>query len=171
VVATTTYSPSRSQLSSVSYTKGTATLFGLKYFYQRDATNCPAGTLADNGQVQCIVDTVDVGRNLSYTYDVLNRLGTAKTKGSTTYPLWSLSESYDRYGNRSAQAIVAGSGFASSLNINPVNNQIVGDTYDAAGNMTGDSLHTYAFDAENRIKTVDATSTPMHLTPRTESRR
>ena len=31
-------------------------------------------------------------------------------------------------------------------------------TYDAAGNMTNDCSHNYAYDAEGRVKTVDTTA-------------
>jgi RHS repeat-associated protein len=42
-------------------------------------------------------------------------------------------------------------------NTNRINTSGYG--YDAAGNMTNDSLHTYAFDAENRITQVDGGTT------------
>jgi hypothetical protein len=35
------------------------------------------------------------------------------------------------------------------------NNRIVGSSYDAAGNLLNDGTHTYAYDAENRILSVD----------------
>jgi uncharacterized protein RhaS with RHS repeats len=37
-----------------------------------------------------------------------------------------------------------------------------GYTYDAAGNVTNDSMHAYTWDAEGRISTVDASSTATH---------
>jgi hypothetical protein len=51
---------------------------------------------------------VDSGRNVTYTYDALYRLTSAVTNGSTGYPKWGLSFTYDRYGNRTAQSISAG---------------------------------------------------------------
>jgi RHS repeat-associated protein len=35
------------------------------------------------------------------------------------------------------------------------NNRIVGKTYDASGNITNDGVHSYSYDAENRIIKVD----------------
>jgi RHS repeat-associated protein len=42
-------------------------------------------------------------------------------------------------------------------------NQIVGGSYDAAGNLLGDGVHTYSYDAENRIRYVDAGSTGLYV--------
>jgi hypothetical protein len=60
-----------------------------------------------------------------------------------------LANSYDRYGNR---AIVGG-----NLSFSASNNRITtaGYAYDAAGNLTSDVAHSYGFDAENRLKSVD----------------
>ena len=38
-------------------------------------------------------------------------------------------------------------------------NQLVGYTYDIAGNVVNDGAHTYTYDAENRIISVDGTTT------------
>jgi RHS repeat-associated protein len=142
IVATAAYSPTTFELTGLSYAKGTTTLLGLNYYYQQNSTYCPAGnTVGNNGQIQCIADvssgTGDSGRSVAYTYDALGRLLTANTIGSTQYPAWGLSWIYDRYGNRTNQNVTAGSGYTSSLTINPVNNQITSPafTYDAAGNV------------------------------------
>ncbi|MFZ0798638.1 MAG: RHS repeat-associated core domain-containing protein [Terriglobales bacterium] len=142
VVATAAYSPQTFELTSLAYAKGTTTLLGLNYYYQQNSTYCPTGkTVGNNGQIQCIADvsagTGDSGRSAAYTYDALGRLLTAQTTGSTQYPAWGLSFTYDRYGNRTAQTVTAGSGYNTSFTINPVNNQITSPalTYDAAGNV------------------------------------
>ncbi len=97
VVATSSYTPARSQLATVSYSKGF--YFGLQYWYQNDSTNCPQGSAGNNGQIQCITDN-EPGRSLRYTYDALGRLATANTTGDAAYPAWGLSETYDRFGNK-----------------------------------------------------------------------
>jgi RHS repeat-associated protein len=158
VVATAAYSPQTAELTSLSYAKGSATLFGLNYYYQQNSTYCPTGNaVGNNGQIQCIADvssgTGDSGRSAVYTYDQLGRLLTANTTGSTQYPAWGLSWTYDRYGNRTAQTVTAGSGYTSLLTINPVNNQVTSPayTYDAAGNVTAEpapGAATYTYDAE-----------------------
>jgi YD repeat-containing protein len=109
VVATASYSPQTAELTSLSYVKGSTTLFGLNYYYQQNSTTCPTGNaLGNNGQIQCIADVSAStlapgasGRSIAYTYDALGRLLTANTAGGTTkFPAWGLSFTYDRYGNR-----------------------------------------------------------------------
>ena len=128
VTASATYSSTSGTVSSLSHAKGAATLFGQSYYYQQDLANCTNGNaLGSNGQIQCIADPVQPGRSSIYTYDQLGRLSRANTAGSTAFPAWGLSETYDRYGNRTAQTVTAGnSGFNVSLNVNATNNQITG---------------------------------------------
>src|SRR2546425_2441502 len=93
------YSNDRLQMTSLSYAKGANTLFSANYWYKQDATNCASGTTGNNGQIQCIIDTVDGTRSLKYTYDALYRLSVAQA-GPDASPTWKLGFSYDRYGNR-----------------------------------------------------------------------
>jgi YD repeat-containing protein len=109
VTASFGYSADRLQLTSLSYVKGTTTLFSLSYGYAQPGGN--------NGQIASISDSVDNGRSAAYTYDPLSRLSTAVTTGSTGYPKWGLSFTYDRYGNRTAQTVTAGTAPSSSLSI------------------------------------------------------
>jgi RHS repeat-associated protein len=158
VVATAAYSPQTAELTSLSYANGSTTLFGLNYYYQQNSTNCSTGNaIGNNGQIQCVADvssgTGDAGRSVAYTYDALGRLLTANTTGSTQYPAWGLSWIYDRYGNRTAQTVTAGSGYTSSLVINAVNNQITTPafTYDARGNVMAEPAPgavSYTYDGE-----------------------
>lgn len=155
IVASATYDPNSFALTSINYKAGSTTLLGLNYYYQQNSTYCPTGnSIGNNGQIQCIADlssgTGDAGRSAAYTYDALGRLLTAKTGGSTQFPAWGLSETYDRYGNRSAQAVTAGSGYNVSFSINAANNQITTFTYDAAGNVVGvpSATTTYTYDHE-----------------------
>lgn len=96
---------------------------------------------------------MDNGRTVNYTYDVLHRLTAAITNGSAAYPRWGLSWTYDRYGNRTAQSVIAGSGPSSSLTIDPATNRVIGlpYSYDANGNMTNDGLNSLSYDAENHV--------------------
>ncbi|MBI3406532.1 MAG: hypothetical protein HY046_13855 [Acidobacteria bacterium] len=89
-------------------------------------------------------------------YDSLHCLSTAGTSGSTGYPQWVLSWTYDRYGNRSAQSMTAGSGPSNSVTIDANTNRVSamgGYTfyYDSNGNLTQDDLYKYKYDAENRM--------------------
>jgi RHS repeat-associated protein len=161
VSASYSYSPNRSQLTSLSYVKGTQTLFKLNYFYNLDSTNCPNGAPGNDGQIQCVTDSVDSGRTANYTYDALGRLNAAITNGSTGYPQWGLSWTYDRYGNRLSQTVTAGSGYTSSLSFaNPggaQTNRPDGWCFDASGNLLAKSgtcpppAPNFVYDGENRM--------------------
>jgi RHS repeat-associated protein len=147
VAATFTYN-ARLQLASLAYAKSGANLFSLAYNY---------GT-GNNGQIQSITDNVDNGRTVNYTYDAWSRLKTAATVGSTPYPAWGLSWSYDRYGNRKQESILSGCVSPMTCPTNSVTpsattNRITdaGYAYDLAGNMTADGSNTLTYDAENRV--------------------
>src|SRR5229473_1915688 len=155
------FSSDRLQLNCLDYsttnrsgncTHDSTTKFGLSYSYGAAGSN--------NGQIAGFTDSVDSGRSATYTYDALYRLTTAVTTGSTGYPAWGLSESYDRYGNRSAQSIYSGcSGVAcptNSVTPDTATNRISGYSYDANGNMTNDGSNTLVYDGENHA--VSATN-------------
>jgi YD repeat-containing protein len=60
VTAAFYYSPDRTQLTYLAYTKGNSTLFSLQYSYCQNsayAPSCPSGTTGNNGSIQCITDT------------------------------------------------------------------------------------------------------------------
>jgi RHS repeat-associated protein len=148
------YSADRLQLNCLDYSStnrnGTCahdatTKFGLNYNYPASPGN--------NGQIAGITDSVDGGRSATYTYDALYRLTAAVTTGSTGYPKWSISETYDRYGNRSDQNQLIGNPPMNHVTIDPVHNRITGSPYgyDLSGNMTNDGLNTIIYDAENHV--------------------
>ena len=147
VAASFGYSSDRLQLQSLSYVKGKQTLFSLGYDYTQ-----PNG--GNNGAITSITDLVDGGRTVSYTYDTKARLGSAVTNGSTNYPKWGLSWTYDRYANRSAQTVTYDSPPSNAVTPSPTTNRFMdtGYAYDANGNMTDDGPNnTITYDAENRI--------------------
>ncbi|HVS89751.1 MAG TPA: RHS repeat-associated core domain-containing protein [Candidatus Acidoferrum sp.] len=128
---------SRMQLASLAYAKGASTLFSLSYDYT-------TGVPGNNGQIQRITDNVDATRTTTYTYDALARLKTASNSQ------WSVTETYDRYGNRNAQS--APVNFSQAAD--PATNRLPAPyAYDAAGNMTNDGLNTLLYNAENRLVT------------------
>jgi len=69
---------------------------------------------------------------------------------------------YDRWGNRWNQTVTKGCGPQPSYSFN-TNNQSGSFTYDAAGNITNDGAHTYSYDAEGRVLTVDGGSTDTYV--------
>ncbi len=102
-------------------------------------------------------DTV-LGQNNSYGYDQFGRLASltvnSGTPGGFTYE-------YDRWGNRWQQNLTSGSGPQPQLSFNTSTNRITnsGFVYDAAGNLTSDSVHSYAYDAESNMTQVDGGAT------------
>jgi RHS repeat-associated protein len=151
VTTTIGYSPDRLQLTSLSYVGGT-TVFSTTYSHTQNSGN--------NGQITGITDAYDAGRSSSYTYDALGRLVTAGTSGSTKYPKWGLSFSYDPYGNRTNQTVTAGMAPSNSVVVNPATNRITtsGYGYDANGNMTNDGMNSMVYDAENRVVSITGVS-------------
>lgn len=156
VTATFYYSPDRTQLTYLAYTKGNSIYFNLQYSYQQNSLyspRCSPGTVGNNGSIQCITDNVASGRSMSYSYDPLQRMTSAKTCGSSAFPQWSLAENYDRYGNRWTQTVTAGSGPSTNLSFG-LNNQPTGYNFDSSGNMTVEPLsppNQMTYDGENRM--------------------
>jgi RHS repeat-associated protein len=155
------YTPDRLLLQSLAYTKGATTLFSTNYWYKTDSTNCPSGASGNNGQIQCITDNVDSGRNVSYAYDALYRLTAATTNGSSGYAKWGVSLNYDRYGNRLGQSQTYGAPPTNSVSVDATTNHITGSpyAYDANGNMTNDGNNTLVYDGENRVLSATNGST------------
>jgi hypothetical protein len=97
----------------------------------------------------------------AYTYDEFSRLKTANLVNSSNNSIaQNFGWTYDRWDNRTAQSMT-GSGTAPqpSYSINTATNQIVGFTYDAAGNVTYDGTHHYTYDAEGNVTAVDSGTT------------
>lgn len=163
VTETYGYDADRLQLTSQSaVNNGGTTLMSLTYGYQAAAGASGVGTMAGNSsQLMSITGTINgQGRNETYTYDDLGRLASASGFYSQR------NYTYDRWGNRTA--VSGGSSQTVTLQPQPgaptgvPNNRIatvgsVGCLYDAAGNLTSDGVHTYQYDAEGRVATVDAT--------------
>jgi len=138
------------QLTSLRYATTAGALLDLGYDY---------GDSNDNGQINSIADHRTPSHGVSYVYDELKRLQTAQTSDLTAADSWKLRFTYDRYGNRLRQIQLGGNAQIPNANgdVNPATNRLSlpGVTYDAAGNMTGDNLHTYTFDANNHVTKVD----------------
>ena len=112
----------------------------------------------------------------AYTYDLQNRLSTSnQTTNSTSAQRRFV---YDRFGNRTAvYDATSGGNQIQSISLTTTlvppmtlvaNNKIASLTsgsttknysYDNAGNVTNDSDHSYTYDAENRLVSVDSGNT------------
>jgi RHS repeat-associated protein len=103
----------------------------------------PAGG-ANNGRIAQTIDGVG-GETVNYTYDALNRLATAgATNGS-----WGQAYSYDGFGNLVGKSVTQGSAPVLSVSVDPATNRVVGQMYDANGNLNGNAGGIA--DVENRI--------------------
>jgi RHS repeat-associated protein len=94
----------------------------------------------------------------TYTYDDFNRLNTAVSAAGL-----GCAETYDRYGNRLQQNTYNGACFAGQFTSSGNNNRLDQLSYDAAGNVLNDGTHSYAYDAEGRIATVDSGNTATYV--------
>jgi RHS repeat-associated protein len=140
-------------------------------------SSVPTSGSGNNGNVMgyWYQDSVNssFGHTASYGYDGVNRLNAActlsgtqcATSGSNVY---NLAFGYDQYGNMDCTGGVGGGsaiGYCQAWTYNSGTNQLTtsGFTYDAAGNLTKDSsnptAHTYQWDAEGRVASVDSGST------------
>ena len=109
----------------------------------------------DNGYLYDAVATGTQALDRSYAYDQVNRVATMTGTGGTCT---GLSWTYDEWGNRLTQEPTGGTCNMSTLTYSATNQlNSTGYTYDASGNLTNDSVHTYFYDAEDRIKQVDGT--------------
>lgn len=133
--------------------------------------------LTDNPNIANVQMTYDaVGNMLSkkdllrptkseaYTYDALDRLASFKQGQITTgveipNPLKQVQYSLDALGNRTTMAV---NGVTTNYTANNMNayTAITGDTnmtlqYDDNGNMTSDGAHTYQYNYNNRLISVD----------------
>ena len=115
-------------------------------------------TYSGDSDIQSATDNVN-GSWSSYKYDDFNRLAssscTANCPGTGNQNSLAFSYVFDRYGNRWQQNLTAGSSGPQPQFAFDANNHIVGDTFDAAGNVTNDGTHSYTYDAENRVVKID----------------
>jgi RHS repeat-associated protein len=176
VVETFGLDANRSQLVSQTATKDGNTLMSLTYSYEASAGQSGAGTTAGNAhQMTSITGTINgSAESAAFSYDLQRRLVSSSQTTNATSAQRRFS--YDRWGNRTGvwdsvsggaqiQAItLQQSGGAATNRITSVTNQgtTVNYTYDAAGNVTNDGAHTYTYDAENRLVSVDGGATAQY---------
>jgi YD repeat-containing protein len=180
VVESYGYDANRLQLTTRTATKGANSLVNLTHNYQATAGQMGTGSTAGNaGQLMSISGTINsTTENAAYTYDLLGRLGTSNqtSNGSSAQRRFD----YDRWGNRPGvwNAVSGGTqiqsvtfpstfqqgGSAPTNRIGSVTNNgsTVNYTYDSAGNVTNDGLHSYMYDAENRGVSVDGGATAQY---------
>lgn len=108
-----------------------------------------------------------------FSYDTLNRLGTAIPGAgvASTYAGQNLCYAYDPYGNRTAESLQSAACPAQESSVTPtaaynannwvtwttVNSAVNGFAYDGAGDVTNDNINTYLYDPEGRVCAVKST--------------
>jgi RHS repeat-associated protein len=172
-----TYDSNRLQLTSQVATRvggPTGGLMNLTYNYQAQAGQMGAGTTVGNaGQLMSISGTINgTTETANYTYDDLGRLVTSSqtSNGARAQRRFA----YDRWGNRtqvydatSGGTLIQNTAWYQDGGVTTNRLAVVSDssvgyreyTYDAAGNVTNDLVHTYQYDAENRLVSVDGGAT------------
>lgn len=173
-----TYSRDRLQLTRQTATKSGSTLMDLNYSYASMTGASGVGTTVGNsGQLMATTNNPSSQpstingqtRNQAFTYDDVGRLVTA-----SGWNAWQRRYAYDPWGNRTGvwdatsggnqiqsvalqQQSGAPAGVPSNRATTITNSGVAfTQTYDAAGNLTGDGVHSYQYDGENRIAKVDA---------------
>lgn len=179
VTETYSYDANRMQLISQTATKSGGSpngLMSVTYGYQASAGQMGTGSTAGNaGQLMSISGTInETTESAAYTYDLLGRLVTSNqtSNGSSAQRKFA----YDRWGNRTTvwpslfggtpiqSVTLQQSGGVPTNQIATVTNSglTVNYTYDAAGNVTNDGMHTYTYDAENRVVSADNGATAQY---------
>ena len=153
----TTGTPLPLSTTNCTSTAAAANLLDLKY-------NFNLGT-SDNGNVMRITNNRDTTRSQIFTYDPLNRIASARTQTTTVTNCWGESYTYDipnssgAWGNLIAISALSGYTGCAQESLNATvtpQNQVVGDTYDAAGNLItvpGTGGGSYAYNAGNQMTT------------------
>jgi RHS repeat-associated protein len=162
----------RLQMTSQTVTQNGQTRMSLSYGYQASAGQMGGGSTAGNaGQLMSVSGSIGgATESAAYTYDNLGRLVTSnQTSNSVSAQRRFV---YDRWGNRTSvyDAVTGGnqiqsialeqSGGAPTNQITSVTQgSTVNYSYDSAGNVTNDGAHSFTYDAENRVVSVDGGAT------------
>jgi RHS repeat-associated protein len=169
------YDANRMQLTSQKATKSggpTNGLMNLSYSYQASAGQMGSGSTAGNAdQLMSVTGTINqTTESAAYTYDDLGRIVTSNqtSNGSMAQRRFS----YDRWGNRTTMwdatsggtqiqsiTLAQSGGVATNQIASVTSGSTLNYSYDSAGNVTNDGVHGYAYDAENRLISVDAGAT------------
>lgn len=139
----------RLQLTQIQALKSSTTVMDFSYDYGSSATN--------TGRVLSRTDAIQSEHSASYVYDSIYRLQQAYAAGAGS--AWSVAWTFDVWGNRTAQTPAGlATSKVGSQTLGYSNNKNTSFTYDSAGNTTNDTVHTYAYNAENQQISMDSTA-------------
>ncbi len=122
----------------------------------------PGTGVVNNGNVASIANNRNTDRTQSFTYDELNRIKTAKTQATTGSHCWGEVFGYDIWANLLSIGGISpdyDGCVKENLSVGvDEKNQVAGNGYDAAGNVTADGSLSMAYDAENRMTSAAGVS-------------
>ena len=159
-------------MTSQTVTQSGQTRLSLSYSYAASSGQMGGGSTAGNaGQLMSVSGSIGgQTESAAYTYDNVGRLVTSNQTSNGVSAQRRFV--YDRWGNRTEvyDATSGGSQIQSvsleqsgGIPTNRITSVTEGSTlnysYDAAGNVTNDGVHSYTYDAENRVVSVDSGST------------
>jgi RHS repeat-associated protein len=115
--------------------------------------------VADNGTVSALTNNRDNTRSQNFIYDQVNRMATAETSSTTGSNCWGEAYTVDQWANMTAIGGPSGYGSCTGENLSvsaTTNNQLssAGVTYDASGNVLGDGVSSYTWNAESEISSA-----------------
>ena len=172
IVETFGYDSNRLQMTSQTVTQSGSARLSLSYSYAASSGQMGGGSTAGNaGQLMSISGSIGgQTESAAYTYDNVGRLVTSnQTSNSVSAQRRFV---YDRWGNRTeVYDATSGGNQIQSVSLeqsggiptNRITSVTAGSTlnytYDAAGNVTNDGVHSYTYDAENRVVSVNGGTT------------
>ncbi len=150
---TTTYSyDPASNLATVTYPNGVQFSFTYDDLNRVKAMNGYSYQLGPTGNRQSA--TEPSGRTLNWTYDGIYRLTNENTSGDPNGNNGSVAYSLDPVGNRLSQTSTL-PGIATNTFSYDANDRVSSETYDNNGNTLVSGARTFAYDFENRLKSMN----------------
>lgn len=155
----------RLELTSTAATSTAGTALNLSFCYGTFSFSggCSNPSTNNSGNVTGITNNSSSALSVSFTYDSLNRSLSGATNSNSATGCWGQSfgpngapppgPPDDRYSNLSEINVTECTAGSLNISVSTTTNQVnsSGFQYDSAGNMTNDALHTFTYDAENRI--------------------
>ena len=108
-----------------------------------------------NGEIATITNSLDTGRTQNFTYDSLSRITAGSSTATSGSDCWGQTFTIDNVGNLTNMALSKCSGTSLSAAVNADNQFTTGYTYDLSGNLTGDGVYTYTYNAESEITSAN----------------
>jgi RHS repeat-associated protein len=154
---------SRLETTSITASSSSGTALNLVYCFTafNFSGGCSTAATNNNGDVTGITNSVDSNENQVFSYDNLNRISTAATQTTSGNDCWgqSFAGGIDQVANLTGITVTQCSPTSLSVGTDGYNHLTAsGFSYDNSGDMTGDGLYSYSFDAEQRVTSANGVS-------------